>query len=255
MVPRYALRKLSLFPPPVRTHAPHTERDERRAAARANGVDAGATPPPGIRRKRPRRSAPAAAPRTAPNGVEHFRDLHSIWSAEGSQGKKRPRRIGRVRPRSSRQSLPRAGRSARVGCRANPRGEASPATCKRTVECREGVGASGRGGPWRGAGEWLAERRHLASARGRTSLTIHRVSAPVDRLCRAANHGVTAANTYRLAGGARRLYYILWAARGPQLTSSPCARSAGRLNGGTRARWPQKTRAHAARADVAAVEA
>lgn len=88
MVPRYALRKLSLFPPPVRTHAPHTERDERRAAARANGVDAGATPPPGIRRKRPRRSAPAAAPRTAPNGVEHFRDLHSIWSAEGSQGKK-----------------------------------------------------------------------------------------------------------------------------------------------------------------------
>ena len=171
------------------------------------------------------------------------------------KAQKRPRRVGRVRPRSSRQSLPRAGRSARVGCRANPRGEASPATCKRTVECREGVGASGRGGPWRGAGERLAERRHLASARGRTSLTIHRVSAPVDRLCRAANHGVTAANTYRLAGGARRLYYILWAARGPQLTSSPCARSAGRLNGGTWARWPQKTRAHAARADVAAVEA
>jgi hypothetical protein len=64
-----------------------------------------------------------------------------------------------------------------------------------------------------------------------------------------------AANTYRLAGGARRLYYIRWAARGPQLTSSPCARSAGRLNGGTRASWPQKTRAHAARAAVAAVEA
>ncbi len=153
--------------PPTRAHArtAHRARRTTRGGA-ANGVDAGATPPPGIRHKRPRRSAPAAAPRIARNGVEPFRDLNSIWSAEGFQAQKRLRRIGHVRPRSSRQSLPRAGRSARVVGRANPRREASPATCKRAIERREGAGESGRGGPWRDVGERMAERRHLASARG-----------------------------------------------------------------------------------------
>ena len=102
MVSRNTLRKLLFFFPHVPTHAPHKERDERRAAARANGIDAGATPPPGIRHKRPRRLAPAAVPRTAPTGVEHFRDLHSIWSAEGSKGTKRTSthrsRAGTVEP-------------------------------------------------------------------------------------------------------------------------------------------------------------
>ena len=168
MVPRYALLKLAFPPHPCTpTYAPHTERNERRAAARAKGVDAGATPPPGIRSKRPRRSAPAAAPRTAPNGVEHFRDLHSILSAEESPRAKNYLDASAAygNSRAVSRSLGTGDRPGSVDRQANPRGEASPATYKRTVECREGVGASGCGGPWRGAGDWLAERRHLASAR------------------------------------------------------------------------------------------
>ena len=99
---------------------------------------------------------------------------------------------------------------------------------------------------WRSAVTW----RRLGDLVGHPSSVCSR-RPPV----LSSKHGVTAANIYQLAGGARRLYYILWAARGPQLTSSPCARSAGRLNGGTRASWTQKMRVHAARAAVAAAEA
>ena len=159
MVPRYVLRKLSFFSPHVPTHAPHKERDERRAAAHANGVDVGATPPPRIRRKRPRRSAPAAAPRTAPNGVEYFRDLHRIWSPEGSQGTKT---TSTHRPRAATIKPPVA-----------PSGRAIGPGCRRSQPARRGltsdVQACGRvsrgGGPWHGAGDRLAVRRHLASAR------------------------------------------------------------------------------------------
>jgi hypothetical protein len=126
MVPRYALRKLSFPLPPVPTHDPHTERDERDVRrGRANGVDAGATPPPGIRRKWPRRSAPAAALRTAPNGVEPFRDLHSIWSAEGSQGTKT---TSMHRPRAATVEPPVA-----------PSGRAIGPDCRQSKPARRGL--------------------------------------------------------------------------------------------------------------------
>ena len=153
--------------PPTRAHArpPYTERDERDARrGRANSIDAGATPPPGIRRKRPRRSAPAAAPRTAPNGVEPFRDLHSIWSAEGSQGTKT---TSTHRPRAATVEPPVApsGRAIGPGCRpSQPARRGLTCDVQACGRVSRGVGESGRGGPWRGAGERLAERRHLASA-------------------------------------------------------------------------------------------
>ena len=161
MVPRYALQVVIS---PTRAHT----------QSATNATRCGCAPTASMR-ARHRPQASGASGRAAQHPQRLRGPLPTAWNIVATsivsgarrdpKAKKRPRRIGRVRPRSSRQSLPRAGRSARVGCRANPRGEASPATCKRTVECREGVGASGRGGPWRGAGERLAERRHLASAR------------------------------------------------------------------------------------------
>ena len=180
------MRKLSF--PPTRAHSrpTHTERDERRAAARANGVDVGATSPPGIRRKPPRRSERAAAPRTAPNGVEPFRDLHSIWSAEGSQG---TNTISTHRPRAA------------------------------TVKPQ--VAPSGRAGI-----DQDCPRPRQPARRGLTC-------------------DVQACGRVSRGGGGKR----------PRRAVAPCARSAGKLNGGTRASWTQKMRVHAARAAVAAAEA
>jgi hypothetical protein len=135
MVPRYALRKLTFFPHPVRTHAPHPQRA-------TNGTMRG-----GARQRRrcgrdtaPRHQEQAAAPLSIRSG---FADP-TVWNIFATsivsgarrdpKAKKQPRRIGRVRPRLSRQSLPGLGnrpgcwpsQPAQRGLTCWPLGEASP---------------------------------------------------------------------------------------------------------------------------------
>jgi hypothetical protein len=154
MVPRYALRKLSFLPPPVPTHALHTQSATNGAQRRASTA---------AMRARHRPQALGASDRAAQHPQRLRGPLPTVWS--------------------------RFATSIVSGARRNPKVQTTSTHRPRAETVEPPIAPSGRA-----IGDLVGHALSVCSGR-----------PPVS----SREHGVTAANTYRLAGGASRLYYIL----------------------------------------------